>query len=73
MHYDDYKGWTPLHAAAELGKTNIVKLLVNYGAKNYKGYAQIYLNEQFKDLLPVNVMDNVPFNIRMDIARLINS
>ena len=73
FYYKDYKGWTPLHAAAELGKTNIVKLLVNYGAKNYRGYARIYLNGQFKDLLPINIMDNVPFNTRMDIARLINS
>ena len=73
LNYKDYSSWTHLHAAAEQGKTNIVKLLVSYGVKSYRGYARVYQNGQFKDLLPINIMDNVPFNTRMDIARLINS
>ena len=73
LYYEDYNGWTPLHAAAEQGKTNIVKLLLEYGAKEYKGYtARIFYKGKFQEWSAMLVMDNIPDNTRMEIKRLIN-
>jgi ankyrin repeat protein len=79
LRYQDYNGWTALHAAVEQGQLNIVKLLLNYGADSRKGYtSKIYIDGKFKELTASQVMDHIPhstqseINIRAEIWRLVN-